>query len=155
MKISIAAILILFILVSCNATSSKEETVKTGLPIEGTWKLITGIIIEKGDSTITNYTQGKSFIKIINRTHFAFQGHDLNKGKDSTAFFSSGSGRYELIDSAYTEHLEYCSDRQWEGNDFHFTITVNNDTLMQQGIEKIEAAGVDRINIEKYVRVKD
>ncbi|CAN5748739.1 hypothetical protein BH10BAC2_BH10BAC2_06770 [soil metagenome] len=155
MKISIAAILILSVMVSCEATSSKEKIIKTVLPLEGTWKLITGITIEKGDSTVTDYTKGKSFIKIINQTHFAFQGHDLNKGKDSTAFFSSGSGRYELNDSAYTEHLEYCSDRQWEGNDFHFTVTINNDTLIQQGIEKIEAAGVDRINIEKYVQVKD
>jgi len=61
---------------------------------------------------------------------------------------------YELKDSAYTEHLEYCSDRAWEGNDFHFTVTISNDTLIQQGIEKIEAAGVNRINIEKYTRVK-
>lgn len=155
MKISIAAVLILSLLISCETTSSKEEVIKKGLPIEGTWKLITGITIEKGDSTITDYTSGKSFIKIINDTHFAFQGHDLNKGKDSTAFFSSGSGKYELKDSAYTEHLEYCSDRQWEGNDFHFTVTISNDTLLQQGIEKIEAAGVDRINIEKYVRMKN
>lgn len=155
MKISIAAVLILSLLISCETTSSKEEVTKKGLPIEGTWKLITGITIEKGDSTITDYTSGKSFIKIINDTHFAFQGHDLNKGKDSTAFFSSGSGKYELNDSAYTEHLEYCSDRQWEGNNFHFTVTISNDTLIQQGIEKIEAAGIDRINIEKYVRMKN
>lgn len=156
MKISIASLFIISVLISCETTtSSKEEIIKARLPVEGTWKLITGIIIEKGDSTVTDYTKGKSFIKIINETHFAFVGHDLNKGKDSTAFFSSGSGGYELNDSAYTEHLEYCSDRAWEGNDFHFTVTINNDTLIQQGIEKIEAAGVERINIEKYVRVKN
>ena len=63
-------------------------------------------------------------------------GHDLTKGKDSAAFYTSGGGKYELKDSSYTEHLEYCSDRQWEGNDFHFTVTITNDTLVQQGIEK-------------------
>lgn len=154
MKISIVSLLMVSVLISCETTSSKEEIISTRLPVEGTWKLVTGITIEKGDSTVTDYTKGKSFIKIINETHFAFQGHDLNKGKDSTVFFTSGSGSYELNDSAYTEHLEYCSDRAWEGNDFHFTVTISNDTLIQQGIEKIEAAGVDRINIEKYVRVK-
>jgi hypothetical protein len=29
---------------------------------------------------------------------------------------------------------------EWEGNDFHFTITINNDTLVQQGIEKIDSS---------------
>jgi hypothetical protein len=55
----------------------------------------------------------------------------------------------------YTEHLEYCSAREWEGNDFAFTIHIRNDTLTQSGIEKVESAGVNRINIEKYVRVKN
>lgn len=40
------------------------------------------------------------------------------------------------------------------GNEFKFTITLNNDTLIQKGIEKIENIGVNRINIEKYVREK-
>jgi hypothetical protein len=122
--------------------------------IEGTWKLINGTLIEKSDTTITDYTKDKSFIKVINKTHFAFMGHDLTKGKDSAAFYSSGGGRYELQDSNYTEHLEYCNNRQWEANDFHFTITISNDTLVQQGVEKIDSIGVNRINIEKYVRLK-
>ena len=90
-----------------------------------------------------------------NDTHFAFLKHDLNKGKDTaTASFGSGGGSYTLTDSSYTEHLEYCNDRQWEGNDFTFTITIKNDTLIQSGIEKVEGAGINRLNIEKYVRMK-
>jgi hypothetical protein len=124
--------------------------------IQGTWKLMKGITIEKGDSIVTDYTKDKSFIKILNATHFSFMGHDLNKGKDSAAaFFSSGGGRYELNDSNHTEHLEYCNAREWENNDFHFTISIQNDTLVQQGIEKIDSLGVNRINIEKYVRIKE
>ena len=95
-----------------------------------------------------------SFIKILNDTHFAFLKHDLNKGKDSSAAFGSGGGRYALTDSLYTEHLEYCSDREWEGNDFTFTITIKNDTLIQSGIEKVDKAGVNRLNIEMYTRLK-
>ncbi|HUS03696.1 MAG TPA: hypothetical protein VMY77_18280, partial [Chitinophagaceae bacterium] len=86
-------------------------------------------------------------------THFAFLQHDNNKGKDS-AVFVAGGGSYSLKDSLYTEHLEYCSAREWEGNDFAFTITINNDTLTQYGVEKVESAGVNRINIEKYIKVK-
>ena len=139
---------------SCNAATETDKSGQAAIPIEGTWKLLTGITIEKGDSTITDYTKNLEFIKIINKTHFAFLNHDLTKGKDSAAVFSAGGGSYSLTDSSYTEHLEYYSDRQWEGNDFKFIVTINNDTLVQKGIEKIENIGVNRINIEKYIRIK-
>lgn len=142
---------ILLITASCNTNAKKES-----LPITGTWQLQTGTLIEKNDTTVTDYTQGKRFIKIINNSHFSFLGHDLSKGKDSTkAFFSAGGGKYTLKDSSYTEQLEYCNDRNWENNKFEFTVKIHNDTLIQQGVEKIEATGVNRYNIERYVRVKE
>lgn len=138
----------LFIFLSC-------ETEKSSLLLTGTWQLISGTIIEKNDSTVTDYTKNKKFIKIINDTHFAFISHDLNKGKDSTALFSAGGGRYTLTDGLYTEHLEFCSDRAWEDSDFQFKVTITNDTLVQKGIEKVESEGIERLNIEKYVRMKN
>jgi hypothetical protein len=80
--------------------------------------------------------------------------HDLNGGKDSTASYSSGGGKYTLEQNNYTEHLEYCSDRQWEGHEFKFTVTIQNDTLVQQGMEEVASAGVNRLNIEKYCRLR-
>ena len=154
MKKQIYAFVIFVILISCNTSYQKDETKQATIPIQGTWKLLTGTLIEKGDTTVTDYTKDKEFIKIINDTHFAFLNHDLDKGKDSTAEFSAGGGKYSLKDSSYTEHLEYCNDRQWEGNDFEFTVTINNDTLIQKGIEKIDSLGVNRMNIEKYLRMK-
>jgi len=141
--------LLSLIIISCNQPQQKIET--KALPIQGTWKLITGALIEKGDTTITDYTTNLSFIKIINESHFAFLHHDTRK--DSTNF-SAGGGRYELKGDQYTENLEYCSAKEWEGYDFNFTITISNDTLIQKGIEKIEAQGIDRVNIEKYIRYK-
>jgi hypothetical protein len=141
------------LMVSCGVKTGKNELQNT-VPITGTWRLLTGTLIENGDSTVTDYTRNVSFIKIINDTHFAFLQHDLNQGRDSTAVFVAGGGRYTLTDSLYTEHLEYCSDRAWEGNDFSFTVTVKNDTLVQQGMEQVDEAGVNRLNIEKYVRIK-
>ncbi len=152
MKIKIILIIICAAIVSCEVKTTHEELTQPSLPIIGTWKLISGTTIEKGDTTVTYYTKNLSFIKIINDTHFAFLQHDLTKGKDSSTSFSAGGGIYSLKDSLYTEHLEYCSDRQWEGNDFEFTISIKNDTLIQSGIEKVEDAGVNRLNIEKYVR---
>ena len=85
-----------------------------------------------------DYTGDLSMIKIINATHFSFLNHDLKKGTDSTAIFSAGGGRYTLSGDQYTEHLEYCSYREWEGNTFSFTLAIAGDTLIQQGVEKIE-----------------
>ena len=153
MKITTVFTLIAITLLSCNTSTNDERQNSDLLPIAGTWKLITATVIEKGDTVVTDYTTNRSFVKIINDTHFAFLQHDLNKGKDSTAIFASGAGRYSLTDSLYTEHLEYCSDRAWEGNDFVFTVALKNDTLTQSGVEKVEAAGVNRINIEKYIVV--
>lgn len=147
-----SAIATLTFFISCTESSSEE----TYSGIVGTWKLLTGTIIEKDDTTVTDYTKDKSFIKIINDTHFAFTLHDLNKGKDSaSATFSAGSGTYTFDGKNYTEHLEYCNAREWEGHDFPFTITITGDTLVQKGIEKVEGLGIERMNIEKYVRLKN
>lgn len=93
-------------------------------------------------------------IKILNDTHFSFLKHDLNKGKDSTAIFVAGGGTYTLTDNEYTEYLDYCNAREWEGNSFHFTVIIQNDTLIQSGREKVEGTGIDRIIIERYFRVE-
>ena len=153
MKIKTGLALITMFTISCQSVAVKDE-VKLN-PLIGTWQLLTGTLIEKGDNTTTDYTKNTSFIKIINDTHFAFLQHDLDKGKGpDSAVFVAGGGRYYLDDSLYTEHLEYCNAREWEGNDFKFTISIKGDTLVSTGIEKVESAGVNRMNIEKYFRIK-
>jgi hypothetical protein len=145
----------LLLIASCTSKNEEITEKKLSSPIVGTWKLQHATLIEKGDTTDTDYTKDRSFIKIINDTHFAFLHHDLQNGKDSAkAVFSSGGGTYSLKDSTYTENLEYCTAREWEGHNFTFTLSFNKDTLIQQGREKIESEGIDRLNIERYVRVK-
>ncbi|HVZ57751.1 MAG TPA: hypothetical protein VG870_13925 [Chitinophagaceae bacterium] len=148
--------LVSVLIVSCGTQTrdSSPQPASRPNPMLGTWRLLTGTLVEKGQTTVTDYTRGVSFIKIINGDHFAFLQHDLTKGKDS-AVFVAGGGRYDLRDSTYTEHLEYCSAREWEGNDFTFRVSLRGDTLVQQGVEKVAGAGVDRVNTERYVRVKD
>ena len=145
----------LFVIIILFSTKTHGDTETPAISLQGTWKLLTGTVIEKDDTTITDYTMAKSFIKIINDSHFAFLLHDLNKGKDSaSAVFSAGGGSYTLNGSSYTEHLEYCNAREWEDHDFTFTVTIKGDTLIQSGVEKIEAEGINRINTEKYIRIK-
>jgi len=139
--------------VSCKEASQNKQEAAATLSIQGTWKLLSGTLIEKGDTTITDYTKDKSFIKIINDSHFAFLQHDLRK--DTTSGFAAGGGRYSFDGANYTEHLEYCNAKEWEGHDFTFTMAITGDTLIQKGIEKIESQGIDRINIEKYIRAKN
>jgi hypothetical protein len=144
-----------YAMAACTISGCQRPTdTNNAISIAGTWKLVSGTLIEKSDTTVTDYTKGLSMIKIVNDTHFAFVNHDLNHGKDSTASFSAGGGQYELTGDTYTEFLEYCSAREWEGNEFKFTIEIRNDTLIQKGVEKIDDIGVERLNIEVYHRIK-
>ncbi|WP_264524910.1 hypothetical protein [Flavobacterium sp. N502536] len=148
MKNIIPFLIAIVLFASCE---TKKESDK--LPLNGTWRLISAETTEK-DSSFSTFNPKTKMIKIINDTHFAFFNHDLNNGKDSTALFFGGGGKYTLKDSTYTENLEYFNNRQWENNTFKFVIKIKNDTLIQKGIEKIEKLGVDRIITEKYVREK-
>ena len=154
MKLLTFAAFVLLTLQGCELNQEKEKTAAPENPLIGTWELVTGTTIQGKDTTTTDYTRGKKFIKIINATHFSFVGHDLSKGKDTAAFYTSGAGTYTLSDSMYTEHLEFCSDRPWEGHDFVFTVSFQNDMLTQTGIEKIDSLKINRLNIERYSRVK-
>ncbi|WP_422361862.1 hypothetical protein [Reichenbachiella sp.] len=120
-------------------------------PLEGTWELIAVINKENGE-TFNTYVEGRRMIKIITPTHFSFVNHDLNQGKDSTAFFAAGAGRYKLEGDNYQEQLEFCTARGWEGHVFDFKVQIKGDTLIQQGVEKSEELGVDRYILETYVR---
>lgn len=142
-------LVIIFTIVGCNSNQQKTEN-----QLEGTWQLVSSTIIENGDTTVTDYDSQQRMIKIINQSHFAFLNHDLNKGADSTASFMAGGGVYTLNENQYTEYLEYCSAREWEGNTFEFEVFFEGENvLVQQGVEKIPELGVDRYNIERYTRI--
>jgi hypothetical protein len=131
------------------AGAATTDSTSTALPIKGTWRLITGTVITKGVPVVTDYTKGSSFIKIRDDSHFAFLKHDLNVAKDSSNHFDAGGGSYSLKGDQYTEHLDYYTDKQYEGQAYTFTVSFHGDTLVQQGME-----GADRENIERYLRVK-
>lgn len=141
-------------LCSCSSQQGTPHESAATPALVGTWKLITGMTIAGKDTTVTDYTKGQEMIKIINPTHFAFLHHDLNQGKDSAAVFAAGGGRVAFDSTHYTEYLDYCNLREWEKHQFDLTYTISGDTLRTTGLEKVENAGVDRINIETLVRVK-
>lgn len=139
-------------------TSCKEKPASTDTPltpsINGTWALVSSRIITKGDTLITFPVKGQEMIKIFNDQHFAFFKHDVDQRKRDTAVFDAGAGTYELDGEKYTEHLQYCSYRDWENRDFHFKLKLKGDTLIQTGIEKIDSLGIDQEILEIYVKKK-
>lgn len=149
MKYRLALILamVLFALGSCS-------TKQAPLPLIGTWELISATTTEK-DTAFSTFDPTHKFIKIINPTHFAFLNHSIRPQRDSSvAAFTAGGGKYTLVDSVYTEQLEYYSDRIWENNAFQFVVKIVGDTLIQKGVEKMDKLGVDRVIVETYTRVK-
>lgn len=145
--------LITLLLATAFITSCKTKT-EQSLTLNGTWQLVSGTTITKGVSSVTDYTKNQRMIKIINDTHFAFLKHDLHTSKDSANHFDAGGGQYTLAGDKYTEHLDYYSDKNWEGKPFTFTVSIRGDTLVQQGLERVEKEGIDRVIIEKYIKLK-
>lgn len=150
MKLNILMPLVVLSLVSCSG--KEESTKKSELNIQGTWQLLSATTIENGKSQTTDYSGDLKMIKMFNNSHFAFLKHSLNS-KDS-ASFDAGGGTFVLNKDDYTEHLEYYKNKDWEGKTFNFKLAINKDTLIQKGVEKVEKAGVDRVIIEKYIKVK-
>jgi hypothetical protein len=146
MKPFFGIIALLFVFCACEKQSTSS--------LEGTWQLISATSTEK-DSTFSTFNPKVKMIKIINASHFAFLSHDITGAKDSTrAAYTAGGGTYTLKDSLYTENLEYFIDPQWENHKFEFVVKIQNDTLVQKGVEKLEKLGIDRVIVEKYVRLK-
>lgn len=139
--------------VSCADTKSSGTA--ADLSLTGTWKLAYSKMIKNGDTTDTYPVKGQEMIKIFNGSHFAFFQHDVSKGSDSsTAIFGSGAGTYVLSGNKYEEHLQYCSFRSWEDKHFTFSLSLQHDTLIQRGIEKIDSLNVNHEIIEAYIRLR-
>ena len=131
---------------------SNEKQKNASLNLEGSWQLISATTIEKGKTQVTNYGGDVKMIKIINGSHFAFLRHSSNP-KDTTNF-DAGGGSYTLSNADYTEHLDFYKDKKWEGKTFNFKIALDKDTLIHKGVEKVVEANIDRVIIEKYLKIK-
>lgn len=148
-------VITVFISIVLIATLAGCNTKQPSPSITGTWELISATTTEK-DTTFSTFDATHKMIKIINSSHFAFLNHALTSAKDSSAHaFTAGGGKYTLLDSVYTEYLDYYSDKEWENNKFQFVVNVAHDTLIQKGVERVDKLGIDRVIIEKYKKVAD
>lgn len=140
--------LIIFLNFGCSSKSPNNNK------LNGTWQLVWSEANVNGKITRENMT-GSKMIKIINDTHFAFLNHDLNAGKDSNALFVAGGGTCKLTDSIYSEYLEYCNYREWEGLKVDFKVQLNQDTLILSGHEVKEDIKVNQFIREKYIKINN
>ena len=132
-----------------NKTEGKSFSDLSEISVEGSWKLIYADIREN-DSLIVKDLSQTDFIKIINKTHFAF----FNQEKGSDENFMSGAGSYTFNGTDYIETLDFISITEYRGHEFPFKVEIIGDSLIQQGHEKIEEAGLDRYILEKYIRIE-
>lgn len=149
----------LLVLAACNQPGKENTASANGSDstssVQGSWKLVSAIKIKQGDTLVTYPEKGQEdeMIKVINADHFAFFKHDLNHGKGK-AIYDSGAGTYTLKGDDYTENLQYCNYREWEGHSFNFKVSFKGDSLIQKGIEKIDSLKIDQEIIETYVKLK-
>ena len=151
MKKFVYLIVIITTLSSC---AKKEEVKNPGLApetnrIEGSWKLVYADILEN-DSLQIKDLSNTDFIKIINRTHFAF----FNQDRETSDNFMAGGGSYTFDGGSYKETLNFIASPDYRGHVFPFEVEIKGDSLIQKGHEKIEEAGLDRYIVEKYIRIK-
>ena len=144
MKKALFYILIVYSFANCNT----EKPEITQNKIEGTWKMVYAETIENDSIKLKDLTE-TTFIKIINKTHFSF----FNQENSGTKNFYGGAGTYTLEGDKYTETLNFTSVEAIKKHKFPFNIRFSHDTLIQSGVEKVKAAGINRYIIEKYIKL--
>lgn len=153
MKTHIVFLIITLFCFSCKEKVNKESSLprfeEKELKIEGTWKLIYGEIKEKDSIKVKDLSK-TDFIKIINKTHFAF----FNQNKETSEGFYGGGGSYTLKGNVYKEKLAYVAVEAIRNHEFTFNVKIIGDTLIQYGKEEVKEAGMDRDIVEKYIRIK-
>jgi len=151
MKNTVILLFTLVLLSSCS--ENKREEIKTTSaeksPIEGSWKLVYADITEN-DSVQVKDLNNNDFIKIINKTHFAF----FNQDRGTSENYVAGAGTYKFDGEDYIETLDFIPTVEYRNHVFPFKVEIKGDSLIQHGHEKIEEANLDRYILEKYIRIK-
>ena len=106
--------------------------------------------IKENDSLQVKDLSKTDFIKIINKTHFAF----FNQEQGTSENFVAGAGTYKYDGEDYIETLDFIPAVDYRKHIFPFKLEIKGDSLIQHGHEKIESANLDRFILEKYIRIK-
>lgn len=151
MKNTLFLVLLILSMFACDnlGNSSRNLDNNVSNALIGSWKLVYNEIREN-DSIQVKDLSNSNFIKIINKTHFAF----FNQIEGQAEGFYGGGGSYTLDGDKYIEQLDYIDQVKLRREVFPFTIKIKGDSLIQYGLEEVKEANIKRFIIEKYLRIK-
>jgi hypothetical protein len=142
---------------SCGLTP--QQPVSTApATLEGSWQLVKEEVRINGNSIPTFDPKTHKMTKIFNKTHFAFtsigpnrprfSSYSLTDAEKVVAFenFGGGAGRYSYENGYLTEHIEHMNYPNYEGVSITFKITLEGDTLIQEGDYPIRELGLGESN---------
>ncbi len=135
----------------------------------GSWQLMHEEIRINGKTIPTFNPATHKMMKLFNDTHFAFvsngdkrprfTSYQLTPEEKVIAFenFGGGGGRYTFADGYLTEHIEYMNYPNYEGESIRFKITIDGDTMIQEGdypITKLGLGDADGYLYSVFKRIK-
>lgn len=121
--------LLLLILLPCSFTL-------TANPLEGSWQLVSGKLIENDVTTEYNEARMNS-IKVIAGNHFSFVSHSGDN------FYAAAAGTVIIDGMNYSEIPRYASYPPLIGKTFSFTYELNGDTWEKKRYENSELVEVE------------
>lgn len=137
--------------------------------IVGEWQLVSAELTIGSNTFPTFNAETHQMVKIITDSHFAFvskgperpqfSSYALTDAEKLIAFsnFGGGAGRYSITGNKYTEHVEYSQYPNYEGQSLTFSITIEGDTLTQEGhypITRLGLGDTDGYVKEVYRRIR-
>ncbi|WP_070971228.1 lipocalin-like domain-containing protein [Vibrio sonorensis] len=117
----------------------------------GEWRLIDAEMTVSGNTSKT-FDSTRKMVKLFTESHFSF----YSKTEDRPPFSAEvtdeerlqasktldvGGGTYKLEENRYTENVVYCSYPNYEGKSITFDLTLEGDTLIQQGDYPLKELG--------------
>ncbi len=146
LKPAIVLVCSLMMIGCANTYIAEEETSAVASPtIEGSWQLIRETLAVGDNKYVTFDGKNRQMIKIFNQSHFSFasigeqrprfNSYQLSDAEKITAYnnFSGSLGRYTINDDVLIEHIEFSSFPNYEGMSIPFKVSIDGDTLIQQG----------------------
>lgn len=136
------------------AIGCAKKSTEQPASIVGSWQLVSEEIRFGETAYPTFDANTREMIKIFNDTHFAFtsisktrqnvSSYQLTDEQKADVFdgFGGGSGRYSFTNGVLTEKIAHMNYANYQGIDIDFKITLNGDTLIQEGLYPLVALGL-------------
>ena len=170
--LSIFGLCSVLLFASACTTQSNHPIANNASPeqsLAGSWQLMHEEIRINRKIIPTFNPATHKMMKLFNDTHFAFvsngdkrprfTSYQLTPEEKVIAFenFGGGGGRYTFADGYLTEHIEYMNYPNYEGESIRFKITIDGDTMIQEGdypITKLGLGDADGYLYSVFKRIK-